>query len=73
MHYVQINCCFHLNPFSVLYRIMHFKRVWYGGGGIIIIIIIIIIVVFIILVQNIYSYIPETNHVSRVYNVSAIL
>jgi len=29
MHYVQINCCFHLNPVSVLYRIMHFKRVWW--------------------------------------------
>jgi len=29
MHYVQINCCFHLNPVSVLYRIMHFKRDWW--------------------------------------------
>jgi hypothetical protein len=23
--------------------------------------------------QGIYNYIPETNHVSRVYNVSAVL
>ena len=35
----------------------------------IIIIIIIIIIIFVItLMQGIYNYIPETNHISRIYN-----
>ena len=34
-------------------------------------IIIIIIILVIIYVQGIYSYVPETNHVSRVYSVAA--
>jgi hypothetical protein len=29
--------------------------------------------VFIIFMQSIYNYMPETNHVSRVYSVTAIL
>jgi hypothetical protein len=37
------------------------------------IIIVIIITLVITFMQGIYSYIPETNHVSRVYNVAAIL
>jgi len=44
---------------------------------IIIIIIVIVIIIIIILVitfmQGICSYIPETNHISRVYSVAAIL
>jgi len=36
-------------------------------------VIISIITIIIILVQGIYNYIPETNHVSRVYSVAAIL
>ena len=40
---------------------------------IIIIIIIIDIIHFITFMQGIYSYIPETNHVCRVYSVAAIL
>jgi len=46
-------------------------------GIIIIIIIIIIITIIIILVitfmNGIYNYVPETNHVSRVYSVAAVL
>jgi len=40
--------------------------------NIIIIIIIIIIVLLITFMQGIYNYIPETNHVSRVYSVAAV-
>ena len=36
-------------------------------------IIIIITNPFIIFVQDIYNYIPRTNHVSRVYSVAAVL
>ena len=39
----------------------------------IIIIIIIIIILVITIMQDIYNYIPETNHVSRVYTVAAVL
>jgi hypothetical protein len=39
----------------------------------IIIIIIIIIIIRYIFVQGVYTYIPETNHVSREYNMAAIL
>ena len=35
--------------------------------------IIIIIILFITFMQSIYNYIPETNHVSRVYSVAAAL
>jgi hypothetical protein len=38
-----------------------------------IIIIIIIIIPVIAFMQGIYNYIPETNHVSRVYSVAAVL
>jgi hypothetical protein len=37
------------------------------------IIIIIIIILVITIVQGICKYIPETNHVSRVYNVTAVM
>jgi len=40
---------------------------------IIIIIIIIIIILVITFMHGIYNYIPETNHVSRVYSVAAVL
>ena len=33
---------------------------------------IIIIIIIYHLIQGIYNYIPETNHVSRVYSASAI-
>ena len=39
----------------------------------IIIIIIIIIIIAMTYMQGIYNYIPETNHVSRVHNVAAVL
>jgi len=38
-----------------------------------VLIIIIIIIIVISFMQGIYTYIPETNHVSREYSVSAIL
>jgi hypothetical protein len=37
------------------------------------IIIIIIIIIIITFMQGIYNYVPETNHVSRVYSVTAVL
>jgi len=45
---------------------------------IIIIIVIIIIIIIIIrllftFIQSVYNYVPETNHVSRVHNIPAIL
>ena len=40
---------------------------------IIIIIIIIINILVITFMQGIYNYIPETNHVYRVYSVAAVL
>ena len=36
-------------------------------------IIIIIVVVVMTFMQRIYNYIPETNNVSRIYNVAAVL
>jgi hypothetical protein len=42
-------------------------------NGYIIIIIIIIIMLVIAFMQGIYIYIPETNRVSRVYSVAAVL
>ena len=41
-----------------------------GGSSSSIIIIIILVITF---MQGIYNYIPETNYVSRVYSVAAIL
>jgi hypothetical protein len=38
-----------------------------------IIIIIIVIIIIVPFMQGMYTYIPETNHVSRVYSVAAIL
>jgi peptidoglycan biosynthesis protein MviN/MurJ (putative lipid II flippase) len=40
---------------------------------IIIIIIIIIIILVITCMKGIYNYIPETNHISRIYTVAAVL
>jgi len=39
----------------------------------IVIIIIIIIITTTISMQGIYNYVPETNHVSRVYSVASVL
>jgi hypothetical protein len=39
---------------------------------VVVIIIIIIIIIIISFMQGIHTYIPETNHVSRVYNAAAI-
>ena len=36
-------------------------------------VIIIIIILVITIMQGIYNYMPETNHVSRVYRVAAVL
>ena len=64
---------------------MHRRRLWLNiailkdcrfsqqGYWRIIIIIIIIIILVITLMQGIYNYIPETNRVSRVYSVAAVL
>jgi hypothetical protein len=52
--------------FWVIWLLTH-----YINGHIIIIIIIIILVITVM--QSIYNYIPETNHVSRVYAVAAVL
>ena len=57
------------------------KRVWtcWEPDYVIVIIIVIVITIIIIIIiiisfmQGIYTYIPETNHVPREYNVSAIL
>jgi len=38
-----------------------------------IIIIIIIIIIISYFMQSIYNYISETNHISRIYNIAAIL
>jgi hypothetical protein len=40
---------------------------------IIIIIVVVVVVVVICFTQGIHTYMPETNHVSRVYSVAAIL
>jgi len=40
---------------------------------VVIIIIIIIIILVITFMQDIYNYIPETNHVSSVHSVAAVL
>jgi hypothetical protein len=32
-----------------------------------------IIIIFIIFMQSMYNFMPETNHVSRVYSIAAIL
>ena len=40
---------------------------------IIIIVVVVVVVVVISLMQGIYTYIPDTNHVSNEYSVAAIL
>jgi len=40
---------------------------------VVVIIIIIIIILVITFMQDIYNYMPETNHVSRVYSIAAVL
>jgi uncharacterized membrane protein len=37
------------------------------------IVVVVVVIIIIILMQVIYNYIPETNHVSRVYSVAAVL
>ena len=44
-----------------------------AASAIVIIIIIIIIITTTISMQGIYNYVPETNHVSRVYSVASVL
>jgi len=53
----------------------HIKIILHGNVNMlhIIIIIIIIIVLVITFMQGIYNYILETNHVSRVYSIAAVL
>jgi len=54
------NCCTEHSIFSIFWSVN-------------IIIIIIIIILVITFMQVIYYYIPETNHVSRVHSVVAVL
>jgi steroid 5-alpha reductase family enzyme len=39
----------------------------------ILLLLLLLLLLFITFIWCIYNYIPETNHVSRVYNVSAVL
>ena len=48
----------------------YLPRSYVGSDGLIIIIIIIIIMIF---VRGIYNYMPDTDHVSRVHSVAAVL
>jgi hypothetical protein len=50
-----------------------FKPLYSIGFQSYIFIIIIIIIIIITFNLNIYNYVPETNHVLRVYNVAAVL
>jgi hypothetical protein len=54
--------------FALLYR--HYSKLTAIKCHIIIINIIILVITF---MQDIYNYIPETNHVSGVYSVAAVL
>jgi hypothetical protein len=54
----------HMSVPCILHYTVHF---------IVIIITIIIIILVITFMQGIYNYIPETNHVSRVHGVAAVL
>jgi len=55
-------CCFYCNNIIII-----------SVRRIIIITIIIIIITIITFMQGICNYVPETNHVSRVYSVVAVL
>ena len=48
---------------------------WYVAADVIIFIIIITIIIILLItfMQGIYSYIPETYHISRVYSAAAVL
>jgi len=55
---------------EVMYRTEHFSHTSVSKYIIIIIIIIIFVITF---MQGFYYCVPETNHVSRVHNVAAVL
>jgi len=55
------------------FPLYYFTYFWRSVIIIIIIIIIIIVILFITFMQGIYNYIPETNHVTRLYSFAAIL
>ena len=55
------------------FPLYYFTYFWHSIIIIIIIVVIIIIILFITFVEGIYNYIPETNHVTRVHSVAAIL
>jgi len=59
--------CHHVNHHHFLPVGRHWTRGWVGP------IIIIIIILIITCMQGISNYIRETNHVSRVYSVAAVL
>jgi hypothetical protein len=60
MHTISVARSVYFRGFSVSFLITY------------IIIIIIVASSFIAFMQGIYNYIPETNHVSRVYSIAAI-
>jgi hypothetical protein len=62
-----------LCPIWLLHIICWFRAFPVCRSGILWIIIIIIIIIIISCMQGIYTYIPETNHVSTKYSVAAIL
>jgi hypothetical protein len=39
----------------------------------VVVVVVVVVVLLITIMQGIYTYIPETNHVSRVYSVAVIL
>ena len=57
---------FSLIAFMYFLKFVYYQKNYYIS-------IIIIIIIAITYMQGIYNYIPETNHVSRVYNVAAVL
>jgi hypothetical protein len=61
------------SPFTVIPPLLRTHTSLIPVIIIIIIIIIITIIIIISFMQGIHTYIPETNHVSRVYSVAAIL
>ena len=40
---------------------------------VVVVVVVIIIMLFITFMQDIYNYIPENNHIPRVYSVAAVL
>jgi len=62
-----------LFPREILFYIIIIIIIIIIISNIIIIIIIIIFISVITIIQAIYNYIPETNHVSTVYSATAVL